>query len=125
MLSGSRIFVAGHLGLVGSAIVRCLQRQSFSNLLLRTRAQLDLTSQISVNTFFDQERPEYVFIAAARVGGILANSRFPADFIRDNLAIELNLIDAAYRFGAKKLQFLGSSCIYPKYAPQPMREEYL
>ncbi len=125
MLSGSKIFVAGHLGLAGSAIVRGLERRGFSNLLLRTRAQLDLTSQMSVNKFFDHERPEYVFIAAARVGGILANSTFPADFIRDNLAIELNLIDAAYRFGAKKLQFLGSSCIYPKYAPQPMREEYL
>jgi GDP-L-fucose synthase len=125
MLSGSRIFVAGHRGLAGSAIVRSLQRQGFNNLLLCPRTQLDLTSQISVNTFFEQERPEYVFIAAARVGGILANSTFPADFIRDNLAIELNLIDAAYRFGAKKLQFLGSSCIYPKYAPQPMREESL
>jgi GDP-L-fucose synthase len=125
MLSVSRIFVAGHLGLAGSAIVRSLQRQGFSNLLLRTRAELDLTSQMSVNRFFDQERPEYVFLAAARVGGILANSTFPADFIRENLAIELNLIDAAYRFGARKLQFLGSSCIYPKYAPQPIREEYL
>jgi len=125
MLRGSKIFVAGHRGLAGSAIVRGLEGRGFSNLLLRTREQLNLTSQMSVNTFFDQERPEYVFIAAARVGGILANSTFPADFIRDNLAIELNLIDAAYRFGAKKLQFLGSSCIYPKYAPQPMREEYL
>jgi len=125
MLRGSKIFVAGHRGLAGSAIVRGLEGRGFSNLLLRTREQLNLTSQMSVNTFFDQERPEYVFIAAARVGGILANSTFPADFIRDNLAIELNLIDAAYRFGAKKLQFLVSSCIYPKYAPQPMREEYL
>ena len=125
MLSSSKIFVAGHLGLVGSAIVRSLQQQGFSNLLVRTRAELDLTNQAAVNKLFDQERPEYVFMAAARVGGILANSTYPAEFIRDNLAIELNLIDAAHRFGSKKLQFLGSSCIYPKHAPQPIREEYL
>src|SRR5258708_3801466 len=125
MLSSSKIFVAGHLGLVGSAIVRSLQQQDFSNLLVRTRAELDLTNQAAVNKLFDQERPEYVFMAAARVGGILGNSTYPAEFIRDNLAIELNLIDAAHRFGSKKLQFLGSSCIYPKHAPQPIREEYL
>jgi GDP-L-fucose synthase len=125
MLSDSGIFVAGHRGLAGSAIVRSLQRQGFGNLLLRTREQLDLTNQAAVNRFFGDERPEYVFVAAARVGGILANSTYPAEFIRDNLAIELNVIDAAYRYGAKKLQFLGSSCIYPKYAPQPMREQYL
>ena len=125
MLSSSKIFVAGHLGLVGSAIVRSLQQQGFSNLLVRTRAELDLTNQAAVNKLFDQERPEYVFMAAARVGGILANSTYPAEFIRDNLAIELNLIDAAHRFGSQKLQFLGSSCIYPKHAPQPIREEYL
>ena len=122
MLSDSRIFVAGHRGLAGSAIVRSLQRQGFGNLLLRTRAELDLTNQAAVNHFFDDERPEYVFLAAGRVGGILANATYPAEFIRDNLAIELNVIDAAYRHGARKLQFLGSSCIYPKYAPQPMRE---
>jgi GDP-L-fucose synthase len=125
MLSSSKIFVAGHRGLAGSAIVRSLQRQGFGNLLLRTREQLDLTNQAAVNDFFDQERPEYLFMAAARVGGILANSTYPAEFLRDNLAIEVNVIDAAYRNGTKKLQFLGSSCIYPKYAPQPMREEYL
>ena len=125
MLSSSKIFVAGHRGLAGSAIVRSLQRQGFGNLLLRTREQLDLTNQAAVNDFFNQERPEYLFMAAARVGGILANSTYPAEFIRDNLAIELNVIDAAYRHGVRKLQFLGSSCIYPKYAPQPMREEYL
>src|ERR1700681_1839677 len=125
MLSSSKIFVAGHRGLAGSAIVRSLQRQGFGNLLLRTREQLDLTNQAAVNDFFNQERPEYLFMAAARVGGILANSTYPAEFIRDNLAIELNVIDAAYRHGVRKLQFLGSSCIYPKYAPQPMREQYL
>ena len=125
MLSSSKIFVAGHLGLVGSAIVRSLQQQGFSNLLVRTHADLDLTNQAAVDKLFDQERPEYVFMAAARVGGILANSTYAAEFIRDNLAIELNLIDAAHRFGSKKLQFLGSSCIYPKDAPQPIREEYL
>jgi GDP-L-fucose synthase len=125
MRSDSKIFVAGHRGLAGSAIVRSLQEQGFSNLLLRTREQLDLTDQAAVNRFFADERPEYVFVAAARVGGILANSAYPAEFIRDNLVIELNVIDAAYRNGVKRLQFLGSSCIYPKYAPQPMREEYL
>jgi GDP-L-fucose synthase len=111
--------------LAGSAIVRSLERQGFTNLLCRTHEQLDLTDQAGVNRFFDEERPEYVFVAAARVGGILANTTHPADFIRDNLAIELNVIDAAYRHGTKKLQFLGSSCIYPKFAPQPMREEHL
>jgi GDP-L-fucose synthase len=125
MFRESRIFVAGHGGLAGSAIVRALQRQGFGKLLLRTHKELDLTNQAAVDRFFDDERPEYVFVAAARVGGILANSTYPAEFIRDNLAIELNVIDAAYRHGVKKLEFLGSSCIYPKYAPQPMREEYL
>ncbi len=110
---------------MGSAIVRSLRQQGFSNLLVRTRAELDLTNQAAVNKLFDQERPEYVFMAAARVGGILANSTYPAEFIRDNLAVELNMIDAAHRFGSQKLQFLGSSCIYPKHAPQPIREEYL
>src|SRR5579864_512996 len=125
MLSGSKVFVAGHSGLVGSAIVRALQRLGYGNLLLRTHEQLDLTNQGAVNSFFAQERPEYVFMAAARVGGILANYTYPADFIRDNLSIEVNVIDAAYRHGVRKLQFLGSSCIYPKCAPQPLREEYL
>lgn len=125
MRKGSRIFVAGHRGLVGSAIVRFLERNGHSQLLLRTRAEVDLTDARAVDRFFDQERPEYVFLAAAKVGGILANSNFPADFIRDNLAIELNVIDASHRFGAKKLLFLGSSCIYPKHAPQPIQESSL
>jgi GDP-L-fucose synthase len=125
MNQNSRIYVAGHRGLVGSAIVRELRRQGFSNLLLKTHAEVDLTSPGDVDRLFAQERPEYVFLAAARVGGILANSRYPADFIRDNLAIELNVIDSAWRHGTQKLEFLGSSCIYPKLAPQPLKEEYL
>jgi GDP-L-fucose synthase len=125
MNEGSRIFVAGHQGLVGSAIVRRLRELGHANLLLRTRAELDLCSQAAVESFFAAERPEYVFLAAAKVGGILANSTYPADFLRDNLLIQSNVIDAAYRHGATKLLFLGSSCIYPKLAPQPLREEYL
>jgi len=125
MEKNSKIFVAGHRGLVGSAIVRCLLREGFSNVLVRTREGLDLGSREAVNAFFSSERPDFVFLAAAKVGGIVANTSYPADFIRDNIAIELNVIDAAYRYGSKKLQFLGSSCIYPKYAPQPIKEEYL
>jgi GDP-L-fucose synthase len=125
MDSSSRIFVAGHRGLVGSAICRCLRNQGYSNLLLRTRNELDLRNQAAVQRFFHDNRPEYVFLAAARVGGILANSTYPADFLRDNLDIQSNVIDAAYRAGARKLEFLGSSCIYPKLAPQPIREEYI
>lgn len=121
----SRIFVAGHQGLVGSAIVRHLQAEGFSNLLMRSRRELDLTNKTAVDEFFASERPDFVFLAAAKVGGILANSVYPADFIRDNLAIQLNVIDAAQRHGVKKLEFLGSSCIYPKLAPQPIKEEYL
>ena len=121
----SRIFIAGHRGLVGSAIRRRLERDGYHNLVLRTREQLDLRNQAAVDAFFDRERPEYVFVAAAMVGGILANSSFPADFLRDNLSVQNNVIDGAYRHGTKKLQFLGSSCIYPKFAPQPMKEEYL
>ncbi len=125
MDKASKIFVAGHRGLVGSAILRKLQAEGYVNLVTRTRAELDLRDQAAVNRFFAEERPEYAFLAAAKVGGILANSTYPADFIRDNLQIQTNVIDAAYRHGVKKLLFLGSSCIYPKYAPQPMKEEYL
>ena len=125
MKKSSRIFVAGHRGLVGSAITRELQRKGFSNLVFATRQETDLTSRPAVDCFFQHERPEYVFLAAAKVGGILANSRYPADFIRDNLAIELNVIDSAWQHGVKKLEFLGSSCIYPRLAPQPLREESL
>lgn len=120
-----RVYVAGHQGLVGSAIVRRLQREGFDNLILRSRDRVDLTDQNAVRAFFDHEQPEYVFLAAARVGGIWANDTYPADFVRDNLAIELNVIDSAYRAGVRKLLFLGSSCIYPRHAPQPMREEHL
>jgi GDP-L-fucose synthase len=120
-----RIYVAGHRGLVGSAIVRHLRAAGFEDLVLRTHAELDLRSQPAVDQFFASERPGYVVLAAARVGGILANDTYRADFIRDNLLIEANVIDAAHRSGAKKLLFLGSSCIYPKEAPQPLREEYL
>jgi GDP-L-fucose synthase len=121
----SRIFVAGHLGLVGSAIQRKLEATGHTNLIVRTRAELDLTNQAAVDAFFRAERPEYVFLAAAKVGGILANSTCPADFIRENLLIQTHVIDAAYRHGVSKLQFLGSSCIYPRLAPQPIREDAL
>jgi GDP-L-fucose synthase len=121
----SRIYVAGHRGLVGSAVVRALQQRGHRNLLCRSHAQLDLTDQASVRRFFSDERPEAVILAAARVGGIHANNARPALFIRENLAIQDNVIDAAFRSGAAKLVFLGSSCIYPKLAPQPIKEEYL
>lgn len=121
----ARIYVAGHRGLVGSSIVRRLQAEGFEDLVVRTHTELELCDQQAVNRFFEQERPEYLFLAAARVGGILANSSYPADFIRDNLLIQTHVIDAAYRHGVKKLLFLGSSCIYPKMAPQPLKEEYL
>lgn len=121
----SRIFVAGHRGLVGSAICRHLTRHGYTNVIARTRSELDLTIQFAVDAFFAAEKPEYVFLAAAKVGGILANSTYPVEFLRDNLAIEINVIEAAYRNGVKKLECLGSSCIYPKLAPQPIKEEYL
>lgn len=121
----ARVFVAGHRGLVGSAVIRRLDRDGYTKLLTRTRQQLDLTDKVAVDVFFEQERPEYVFLAAAKVGGILANKMYPADFVRDNLAIQCNVIDAAYRAKAKKLLFLGSSCIYPRMCLQPIREEYL
>ena len=125
MKKDSLIYVAGHRGLVGSAICRNLRRQGFERLLLPSRADLDLTNAIAVRSFFELERPEYVFIAAAKVGGILANNTYPADFIRENLIIETNVIDACYRAGVDRLLFLGSSCIYPKLCPQPIKEEYL
>lgn len=121
----SRIYVAGHRGLVGSAILRRLQKDGFEKLLVCNREELDLTNSRAVGAFFEAERPEYVYLAAAKVGGILANATYPADFLRENLTVELNVLNAAYRYGVKKLLFLGSSCIYPKYAPQPMKEEYL
>lgn len=125
MQAADRIFVAGHRGLVGSAIVRALRGAGHGAIVTRSRAELDLTRQAQVDEFFERERPAYVFLAAAKVGGIQANNRYPADFIRDNLAIQSNVIEAARRYGARKLLFLGSSCIYPKLAPQPIREEYL
>jgi GDP-L-fucose synthase len=125
MPPSARIYVAGHRGLVGAAIVRRLQQERFQNLLLRTHHELDLTQQTAVNDFFQSAQPEYVFLAAAKVGGIHANDTYPADFIRDNLQIQTNIIDAAYHTGVKKLLFLGSSCIYPKFTPQPMSEDAL
>lgn len=125
MRSDSRIYVAGHRGLVGSALVRRLAADGYMNVLYRTHDELDLEDQRAVFDFFATERPEYVFLAAAKVGGIRANDTYPADFIRSNLAIQCNVIEAAHRFGVRTLMFLGSSCIYPKHAPQPIKEEYL
>jgi len=125
MNSGERIFVAGHRGLVGSALVRALRQDGFNNLLLQTSAQVDLRNQAAVNEFFAAMRPDRVFLAAARVGGIFANDTEPARFLADNLQIQTNVIDAAYRNGTRKLLFLGSSCIYPKHAAQPMAEDCL
>jgi GDP-L-fucose synthase len=124
-LSKAVIYVAGHRGLVGSAICRALEQQGCTEILTRTHAELDLTDQAAVRAFFRDKRPDYVFLSAARVGGIHANDTFPADFIRDNLLIQTNIIDAAYQYGSRKLLFLGSSCIYPKFAPQPMQEAHL
>lgn len=121
----AKIYVAGHRGLVGSAIVRKLEQKGYSNLVYRTSKQLDLTDKEQVCAFFKHEKPEHVFLAAAKVGGIVANNASPADFIRDNLLIQTNVIDTAYRTGVKKLLFLGSTCIYPKFAPQPMNEDAL
>ena len=125
LLQESRIYVAGHRGLVGSAVVRSLENHGFGNLVVRSHKELDLTEQSAVRQFFDDARPQAVIMAAARVGGILANSSHPAAFLRDNLLIQSNVIDAAYRSGVEKLVFLGSSCIYPKLAPQPIKEDYL
>ncbi|SHM30222.1 GDP-L-fucose synthase [Rhodanobacter sp. OK091] len=121
----ARIYVAGHRGLVGSAIVRRLKADGASNLILRTHQELDLSNQSQVEQFFATEEPDYVFLAAAKVGGILANSTYPAEFIHNNLAIQTNVIHNAWKYGAKKLLFLGSSCIYPRDCPQPIKEEYL
>ncbi len=121
----AKIYVAGHRGLVGSALVRALQKEGYDNLILRGSAELDLREQAATRDFFASERPDYVFLAAAKVGGIHANDIYPAEFIADNLMMESNIIDAAWRNGAKKLLFLGSSCIYPKLCPQPIKEEYL
>jgi GDP-L-fucose synthase len=122
---GASIFVAGHRGLVGSALVRRLRAAGFAGLVLREHGELDLTDQRAVAEFFAHQRPQYVFLAAARVGGILANNTYPAEFLQENLAIQTNVIDSAWRNGVRKLLFLGSSCIYPRLAPQPMREECL
>jgi GDP-L-fucose synthase len=125
MKSDSKIYVAGHRGMVGGAISRLLKERGYTNLVLRTLAELDLRDQVATENFFESEQPEYVFLAAARVGGIAANNRFRAEFLYDNLIIEANVIHAAWKYGVKKLLFLGSSCIYPKYAQQPIKEEYL
>jgi GDP-L-fucose synthase len=125
MEPSARIYIAGHRGLVGSALMRNLRTRGFDNFVTRTHAELDLASQAAVEAFFAEEKPDYVFLAAARVGGIHANNTYPAEFIRDNLAIQTNVIHAAYQNNVKRLLFLGSSCIYPKLAPQPMKEEHL
>ncbi|MDI6740854.1 MAG: GDP-L-fucose synthase [Candidatus Edwardsbacteria bacterium] len=121
----AKIYVAGHKGLVGSALLRTLKEKGYVNFVLRASDELNLRDQTAVNAFFESEKPEYVFLAAAIVGGIYANNTYPADFIYDNLLIECNVINAAYQNGAQKLLFLGSSCIYPRLAPQPIKEEYL
>ena len=125
MDKSSKIYVAGHTGLVGSAILRRLQSLGYSNFVLRAHQELNLEIQRDVDDFFRREKPEYAFLAAAKVGGIYANNTYPADFIYNNLIIEANVIHAACEFGVKNLLFLGSSCIYPKFAPQPMKETYL
>ncbi|PEU74717.1 GDP-fucose synthetase [Bacillus cereus] len=125
MKKDSRIYVAGHRGLVGSAILRKLEEQGYTNLVYKTSKELDLRDPRQVEEFFQAEKVDYVFLAAAKVGGIVANNQYPADFIRDNLMIQTNVIDSAYRSGVEKLLFLGSTCIYPKLAPQPLKEEYL
>lgn len=125
MEKGAKIYIAGHRGMVGSAIMRKLQSEGFENIITRVSSELDLRNQVAVNDFFTKEKPDYIFLAAAKVGGIHANNSFRAEFIYDNLMIEANIIHAAYQHLVKKLMFLGSSCIYPKFAPQPLREESL
>src|SRR6202167_3134092 len=125
MQPNDKIYIAGHRGMVGSAIWRRLQKEGYTNLIGRTSAELDLKNQAATQTFFEKERPDFVFLAAAKVGGIMANNIYRGEFLYDNLMIQNNVIDAAFRSGVKKLMFLGSSCIYPKLAPQPLKEEYL
>jgi len=125
MDKSSKIFVAGHRGMVGSAILRELEKQGYSNIITRTHSELDLCNQLAVEEFFEKERPEYVFLAAAKVGGIVANQEALADFMYENMILEMNVIHSAWKNGCKKLQFLGSSCIYPKLAKQPMTEDCL
>ena len=125
MKINSRIYVAGHRGLVGSAIIRALEQNGFENLITRTHAELELLDAVAVQEFFAETKPEFVFLAAAKVGGIHANSTYPADFMRENLLVQTNVIHEAWRHGVEKLMFLGSSCIYPKLCPQPIKEEYL
>jgi GDP-L-fucose synthase len=125
MEKSDKIYIAGHRGMVGSAIYRKLEKEGFSNFVTKTSVELDLRNQQQVSDFFDQERPDYIFLAAAKVGGIIANDTYRAEFLYDNLQIQNNIIHNSYLFGAKKLMFLGSSCIYPKLAPQPLKEEYL
>lgn len=125
MKATEKVYIAGHRGMVGSAICRRLQKEGFNNLVTRVSSDLDLRDQAAVRDLFQKEHPDYVFLAAAKVGGIMANNTYRAEFLYDNLLIESNVIDAAYRSGVKKLLFLGSSCIYPKLAPQPLKEEYL
>lgn len=125
MNKDAKIYIAGHRGLVGSAILRKLKAEGYTNLIYKTSSELDLRNPVQVNEFFDKENIEFVFLAAAKVGGIVANNEYPADFIRDNLMIQTNVIDASYKNHVKKLLFLGSTCIYPKMAPQPLKEEYL
>ena len=125
MEKDAKIFIAGHRGMVGSAITRCLKRHGYTNIITRSHSELDLTSQETVRKFFESERPEYVFLAAAKVGGIGANAAHPADFMWQNMMIEMNVIHSSWQTGVKKLLFLGSSCIYPKMAPQPMKENCL
>jgi GDP-L-fucose synthase len=125
MNANDKIYIAGHNGMVGSAILRKLKNKGFNNLIVKTSSELDLRNQSAVNNFFEEEKPDYVFLAAAKVGGIIANNTYPAEFIYNNLLIEANIIHAAYKNAVKKLLFLGSSCIYPKLAPQPLKEEYI
>lgn len=125
MQKGDKIYIAGHRGMVGGAIKRNLEKAGYTNIVTRTSGELDLRSQAAVQTFFEEEKPAYVFLAAAKVGGIMANNTYRAEFLYDNLMIETNIIHAAYTVGVEKLMFLGSSCIYPKLAPQPLKEDYL